>query len=393
MIDKPKPWMALGWTVGQLSGWGQFGAHFARTVSQAGYRVILTQPPELAGILPLDWPAIEKMLGPVPEDEPGWLLMPLGNAIEAKPEGLPAHIKVAGIIFCEDVGVFDSEGVARLNGYDVIVAGSRWTERVMRERGVERVILAHQGYDSRVFFPPADAIVSPKVSENTAKYPANSATKTPVRIFSGGKLEFRKGQDIVVEAFKRFRQTPEGKDAVLVVAWENMWPATMDGIWLSGYVKGVPAVRNGRLDIVSWLVANGVPAEAVIDCGRMTPPELAHVLRSCTVGIFPNRAESGTNLVLVEALASGLPIVLSDGHGHDDVWRMGLLAGDEVPGGCRLYKSTEGWREASPEAFAQSIATASRIPGPVLFPDYWCWSIRGPAMAEAIANTQFVYVQ
>lgn len=381
------PWIALGWQCGQLTGWGQFGAHFARTCTNAGYRVILPAQPDPAGVLPMDRPLLSSLVGPIPEKEPGFLCMAIGNQMEERPEGLPDHIKVAGIIFCEDTGAIDP---LKLNAYDVIVAGSRWTERVLREKGVERVVLAHQGYDSRVFFP------SPTVDHGTRMdYP-----KPPDRpmVFSGGKLEVRKGQDIVVEAFKRFRQTPEGKDAVLVVAWDNAWPATMEGIWLSGYVKGVPTVKNGRCEIGPWLIANGLPADSFIDCGRLTPPELAHVLRSCTVGVFPNRAESGQNLVLTEALASGLYCVTTGQHGQADAaehyapiapWLLNPMAAPTVvPAGCRLYKSTDGWVEADPDEIVAAIGAAHGIAHPDndSYSRYWSWDVRGPAMAEAIVN-------
>ncbi len=394
-------WLALGWQVGTLTGWGQFGAHFARTARQAGYRIIL--PPgsltDLSGVLPLDRPLLQGLTGPIPETEPGWLCMAIGNGMEERPQ-MPPHVKVAGIIFCEDTGAIDA---AKLNAYDLIVAGSRWTERVLKEKGVERVILAHQGYDSRVFFPhpqpPETNAVRPPASIPASGdcSPCPEAEGRMIElpkgrplVFSGGKLEFRKGQDIVVEAFKRFRQTPEGKDAVLVTAWDNQWPKTMDGIWLSGYVKGVPSVRNGRADISSWLVLNGLPAESVIDCGRLSPPELAHVMRSCDVGIFPNRAESGTNLVLVEALASGLPVHAVGAHGHDDVlewggWAMGHEPSSEVPEGCPLYKSVEGWAETDPEWLATCVADPTGI-AKAGFADHWSWEIRGPAMAEAITT-------
>lgn len=379
-----RPWLAIGWEAGALTGWGQFGAHFARTAHAAGHRVVLLGQPVLAGVLPTDRPLIQSLVGPLPEGD-GWLMMAVGNALEAKPEGLPERVKVAGVIFCEDTGVFDEAGVAKLNAYDVIVAGSRWTERVLKEKGVERVILAHQGYDERVFLPRPDPFREMELLSDRITG-MREIVRRPL-VFSGGKLEFRKGQDIVVEAFKRFRATPEGKDAVLVTAWDNQWPQTMDGLWLSGYVKGVPQVKSGRLDVVPWLVANGLPAESVIDCGRLSPPELAQVMRACTVGVFPNRAESGNNLVLAEALGTGLPCIVSGGHGHDDVWRVGLEAGGEVPAGCRLYKSAEGWTETSVAVLADYLlkhAIVSPWAQPQRHADYWSWSVRGPAMAEAI---------
>lgn len=387
-----RPWFALGWSIGSLTGWGQFGAHFARTLTDAGYRVHLMAPPDDAGVLAMDRPLLRSLYDPtahtaVMEKEPGWLCMAIGNQMEKRPGGLPDHVKVAGIIFCEDVGVIDAR---RLNAYDVIVAGSRWTERVLREKGVERVVLAHQGYDGRVFFPRGDALVAGNVSQNAGKYSTSCNTKAPVRVFSGGKLEFRKGQDIVIEAFKRFRQAPEGKDAVLVFAWDNHWPATMDGIWLSGYVKGVPTVRNGKADFAAWLIANGLPQDSFIDCGRLTPTEAAQVMRSCTVGIFPNRAESGTNLVLVEALASGLPVIAATDHGHDDVLPglTGLADPNRplsVPTGCPLYKSLDGWVESDPSIIVEALQSGDTASHGMTG---WDWSVRGPAMAEAIIGSQ-----
>ena len=47
-------------------------------------------------------------------------------------------------------------------------------------------------------------------------------------VYSGGKLEHRKGQDIVVAAFREFVKTHP--DAVLATTWHNQWPMTMAGM-------------------------------------------------------------------------------------------------------------------------------------------------------------------
>lgn len=44
----------------------------------------------------------------------------------------------------------------------------------------------------------------------------------PVVLHAGGKLEFRKGQDLVVAAMRRF--LPHHPDARLLFAWHNPWP-------------------------------------------------------------------------------------------------------------------------------------------------------------------------
>ncbi|HTT83289.1 MAG TPA: tetratricopeptide repeat protein, partial [Rhizomicrobium sp.] len=119
-------------------------------------------------------------------------------------------------------------------------------------------------------------------------------------IFSGGKAEPRKGQDIVVAAFRIFaRRHPE---AVLVTAWHSHWPELARGMDLD--LSAFP----GR----------------VIDTGALPNGLMAPIYRECDVALFPNRAEGGTNLVAMECLACGVPTILSDCTGHRDLLRLGL---------------------------------------------------------------------
>ena len=43
------------------------------------------------------------------------------------------------------------------------------------------------------------------------------------------------------------------------------------------------------------------------------------ILREMDVAVFPNRAEGGTNLVAMECMACGLPVILSRNTGHIDL--------------------------------------------------------------------------
>ena len=50
------------------------------------------------------------------------------------------------------------------------------------------------------------------------------------------------------------------------------------------------------------------------------PPELQRELyRNTDVGVFPNRCEGGTNLVLMEYMACGKPVIASCTSGHRDI--------------------------------------------------------------------------
>ncbi len=127
-------------------------------------------------------------------------------------------------------------------------------------------------------------------------------------VFSGGKYEFRKGQDYVLKAMRHFMQ--HRPDAVLIAAWHNPWP------------QSILSMKR------SWLINPEDPFDGLpMDRVKIIPPipnaktpelyEMAHV------GLFPNRCEAGTNLVMSEFIACARPVIASAAHGHLDV-----LSGD-----------------------------------------------------------------
>jgi glycosyltransferase involved in cell wall biosynthesis len=159
----------------------------------------------------------------------------------------------------------------------------------------------------------------------------------------------------VVAAFRRFRaRHPE---ALLVTAWQNIWPATMQGIDLAGHVHGVPATLGGTVDIASWLERNGVPPSAAIDVGLIPNHLMADIVRACDVAVFPNRAEGGTNLVAMECIAAGVPTVASWNTGHLDLGGHVLRLPTQVavPSGCQLYAAAAGWGESNVRELVESM--------------------------------------
>ena len=50
---------------------------------------------------------------------------------------------------------------------------------------------------------------------------------------------------------------------------------------------------------------------------------MASLLKQSDLAVFPNRCEGGTNLVAMEAIACGIPTVLSANSGHLDLMRIG----------------------------------------------------------------------
>src|SRR5262249_50882180 len=88
----------------------------------------------------------------------------------------------AGVVFREH-STCDAEGRGRADQLSLIIAGSRWNEQVLRANGIVATTTVLQGVDTALFHP------SPRTGRFRDRFV----------IFSGGKLEFRKGQDLVLK--------------------------------------------------------------------------------------------------------------------------------------------------------------------------------------------------
>ena len=259
--------------------------------------------------------------------------------------------------------------------YDGIITHSTWNLEVLRRHTMLRplAVLGMEGFDGETFYPhrrdsmcggifngdgehgsgngggdvraietataaaaaatAAAATEAAEVGERAGERGGAVATPTaaatgPLIIFSGGKFEYRKGQDLVVDAFKRFhRQHP---DSLLRFAWHNMWPNTALTMNASALVRryGMPVrMATGRYDFTSWLLSVGLPHGSFEDLGVVPSEEMPQVLMASHAALFMNRGEGCTNLLAKEALATGLVAVLSANTGHLDLIRS--LASDE----------------------------------------------------------------
>src|SRR6185312_7856169 len=136
-------------------------------------------------------------------------------------------------------------------------------------------------------------------------------------VFSGGKLERRKGQDIVLAAFRVFAE--RHPEAMLVTAWRNAWPTPKSNIDESGLTAPLPFDAEGQADIAGWAAANGLGPGNFSDLGFVPNAQLPTILREMDAAVFANRAEGGTNLVAMECMACGVPTILSRNTGHLDL--------------------------------------------------------------------------
>lgn len=230
-----------------------------------------------------------------------------------------------GFIFFETTA-FSVNGLARANALDLILTGSRWNAQLLVKAGLKKVAYVMQGVDIERFDQPNKTL-------NTSRFV----------IFSGGKLEFRKGQDIVLAAFKAFYQ--KYPDSVLMTAWHNPWPAITQDLVNSPFGFGAPNITDNQLDIAQWCARSGLPADAFIHIGATPNALMPQVYAKADIALFPNRAEGGTNLVAMEVMAAGVPTILSANTGHLD-----LISQDN----CYALEEQKGYSNPTHQDWGQS---------------------------------------
>ncbi len=177
---------------------------------------------------------------------------------------------------------------------DMVIAGSSWCKKTLERCNIETEVIV-QGIDPVVF---------------SHRYAEKQYLRDKFVVYSGGKFEQRKGQDIVLGAMSAFMQ--EHEDVVLMAHWYNIFDEKFDEI-LEANIKNF-----------------NIPRERVI----FVPPEphygMPHIFHNTDIGLFPNRIEGGTNLVLMEYMACGKPTIATYLTGHKDVIHSGnsVLMGD-----------------------------------------------------------------
>jgi len=308
--------LALTWSLSELHGWGLVGLHTCLYMVERGIMPLLLEAPSMNSMRPHNRERLAPLLQGyerikrLQEENPGKIFMlnefdvlhALSNGFVAQPVSTRFRsARNVGVIAYEDTRIY-GDVLQRAKSYDIMVVHSTYNRTLLEERGVENVRLSFQGIDPTEVFPGT---------------PQKRFGDRFV-VFSGGKLEFRKGQDIVLAAFRRFHE--RHPDALLVTAWHNPWPATAASMGESTLAPSAPKVdANNRLRITDWAVENGVPAEGFLDLGFLGRAQIAPVLWECHAAVFPNRCEGATNLVAMEAMACGVPAVLSANTGHMDL--------------------------------------------------------------------------
>ena len=74
------------------------------------------------------------------------------------------------------------------------------------------------------------------------------------------------------------------------------------------------------MQVVNQLLAhNDIDVSRVITLGAKLNPLMAAIYKNTDVGLFPSRCEGGTNLVMMEYMACGKPVIGAFHTGHTDI--------------------------------------------------------------------------
>ncbi len=348
--------IGITWPVSVTSGWGIYGMNLTlQLAANPAWEVALLAPPSISEILN---PLHKTLLLPLLEKQHQFQKLVAANSDQQINCNFPALYALGnnlassgvenqitsdfpvGVIFFEDTRI-TAEALEKAKKYSSIVAGSHWNADVLKSYGLTNVAMVNQGIDPAIFHPA----------------PKSNLFGDRFVIFSGGKLEYRKGQDIIVAAFKQFHK--KHPEALLLTAWHNFWPQYMLGIEQTGNVIGLPNInRDGSLGIAPWLVANGLPVNSFIDIGLIPNHLAGQILREADAAVFTNRCEGGTNLVAMESMACGIPTILSANTGHLDLISSNNCYPLSSQGRVKPtvhFSGIEGWGESDVDEVVEAL--------------------------------------
>jgi glycosyltransferase involved in cell wall biosynthesis len=307
--------LTITWAVSSVSGYGIYGLQIILQLLRRGAdKIILTHKPAAIMLPPLTQTRLEPILSlgqkiaEMMEKQPDEKLAfkhPTLHAIGNDFSGFAGQDRIYGEpnIGCAAIErkVCTPHGREIGKGYARLIAISKWNEKFLRELDIAPVHLCYQGIDTSLFYPG----------------PSTGLWKNRFVVFSGGKFEFRKGQDIVLAAFKIFRE--RHPEALLVVCWQNRLPLDPAPFVLAGHIHEMPDMSPVGLQLAPWLVQQGLPPDSFVSLPYTPNLFMPTVLHECDVALFPNRAEGGTNLVAMEAMACGVPTFVSNNPGQKDL--------------------------------------------------------------------------
>lgn len=310
--------IVIEWPLTPYTGWGSYGIQLAQALAERpDLEAALLYSSNISPQCDAAWQGYCRYLetrsagliaqqgnlaqGDLLETSATLALTALGN-VAVPPRCLAAH--QAAVTFFER-SALDPGYVQRLAPFELVVTGSHWNRQVLERSGFGRVAMVHQGVDASRF----NATPIPRLLQR------------PLVVFSGGKLEARKGQDLVLRAFRRvLEREPE---ALLIACWTNLGNVGLQTIGSCEGINGAPAAGKDA-ELKAWLAANGLPERNVYVPTLLANAQLPALIKQADAAVFLSRCEGGTNLMAMESLACGVPTLISSNTGHLDLAAMAM---------------------------------------------------------------------
>jgi glycosyltransferase involved in cell wall biosynthesis len=346
----------MRWQAGTLSGWAVLGLNlFEHWAADPNIQPLMGVPLALVdfpGTSPLRYAAMRPAMDSSNEflealkaakidlrEQAVIVIDAFGNEFAAG-IGLTGQLGIRNIARC----IFEStriENTKAIEPYDNLLCASNWAAGLLRASTDKPVTMIHEGIDHSLFFPgPRSGLLDPEC----------------FYVFTGGKIEFRKAQDLVIFAFREFAARHD--DAVLVAAWHSPWHGRS-----AGFQANLPAPLHkdatGALQIRRWVTENGIKPHQFIELPLTANSLMPAVLREMDCALQVSRCEACTNLPAKEAMACGVPVILSNNTGTLDLIDtdncVALSSQDRVTGPPGI--GTEGWGESSVEEIVDALET------------------------------------
>jgi glycosyltransferase involved in cell wall biosynthesis len=344
----------MRWQAASLSGWGLLGLNlFEHWAAGPDIQPLMGSPltlQDFPGISPLRYAAMRPAMNASNEfltaltaaqislQERGAVVIDaFGNGLTpGRPHNGQFGVKnVARCIF-ESTRVDSAKSI---ESYDNVLCASNWAASLLRSVTDIPVTMIHEGIDHSLFFPgPRSGLLDPEC----------------FYVFTGGKIEFRKAQDLVIRAFREFAARHD--DAVLVAAWHSPWPD-----WSAGFQANLrePLRQDaaGALQIRRWVSENGIEPHQFIELPLTANSLMPAVLREMDCALQVSRAEACTNLPAMEAMACGVPLIVSHNTGVLDLVDtdncIALKSQGAVTGPPNI--GTAGWGESTVEEIVEAL--------------------------------------
>lgn len=300
----------LVFPVGSHHGWGVCGRHLYLELSRLTPTALISDPvdpkeqtSELEGARLAAALVDKTRLAADGRTLAGVVVQPIDNQTFGPWEPAIRGQKNVGYAFYEETELTPEQAARARDSFDLVLAGSTWCQEILRRGGLSGARTLVQGVNRRWF--------------NSIDNQKKSLTDRFV-VFSGGKFELRKGQDLVIKAFAVLAS--RHADAILAASWFNPWPQSMATMAASPHLAF--AMQGDYLATVrAAMAAAGLDHRRALILPPRPHPLMAEIYKESDLGVFPNRCEGGTNLVMMEYLACGKPAIVSPATGHADIVR------------------------------------------------------------------------